>query len=162
MKVRSESGVLVDVTKVFEKVEDLWGSKTLMALILYGSSLYKKYKITTKKRKFLFFEWEAESSELIPPNDIDIAVIYTTINVQSSESIRKSEECQSQELIQDEYSSWWEDIQRDLDLHLMCISYESLIKNKKDLNLQAVLQGKIIWGDLPRPMQRLYSIKARS
>lgn len=164
MKVRPQSGILIDVERIFNKVEDLWGSNNLLAIVVYGSSVYPRYETKIKKRKFLGFQWEKEITKIIPPNDVDIAAIYTSMNVENffePDTIgtgivfEKCDECIPQKLVHEEYSCYWEDIKRDLDLHLMCITYNSLIVNKNDPNLKAVLDGKIIWGNLPRPMQKL-------
>lgn len=154
MIIKLPSMVKVDVSDTFNFVENSWGSKGLMALVVYGSASKPAIKRFPVTRKFIFWEYQTYEDRRIEPNDVDVAAIYSTdVNL---ESVQKNDSCRLMKKCQDDYSAWWVDTSRFLNLHAMCISYDLLLEKKnEDKNLEAVLKdGIIIWGNLPRPMRR--------
>lgn len=148
------SNAKVDVRQAFNFCEDKWGSKGLMALVVYGSATKElSRKIWYEDRKFLWFKWKDCFSEIIYPNDIDVAAIYDEIKF---DELLKKSCCRFRGLFFKPYSAHWEDIDKYADMHLMCVSYETLINNKNiDTNMASVLNGILIWGRLPRPIKSI-------
>ena len=148
------SQVKLDIQYAFNLVEDTWGTNGLMALVLYGSALDPPFVRIPKKDKFLWMEYDTYEEVRKEPNDVDIAAIYdSSINI---DHLKKGDVCRLRKYCSDEYSYWWVDMQKFAELHLMCIGYDTIVQHKnEDSNMMAVLEGRVIWGDLPRPMKRL-------